>query len=75
MKTYRLIYLTKENDTLREEIGEYFDIKDARKAAAVKLANSNLNDLVKIKVMRVLQNHKGSIIFVVNSDKYVCQFS
>lgn len=58
MKTYRLIYLTKENDTLREEIGEYFDIKDARKAAAVKLANSNLNDLVKIKVMKHLQNHK-----------------
>lgn len=58
MKTYRLIYLTKENDTLREEIGEYFDIKDARKAAAVKLANSNLNDLVKIKVRKHLQNHK-----------------
>lgn len=58
MKTYRLIYLTKKNDTLREEIREYYDIKDARKAAAVKLANSNLNDLVKIKVRRVLQNHK-----------------
>ena len=55
MKKYKLIYLTKRNDTLREEIREYFNIKDARKAAAVKLANSTLNDLHRIMVRRIYE--------------------
>ena len=55
MKKYRLIYLTKKNDTLKEEIREYFDIRDARKAATVKLANSNLNDLHRIMVRRLYE--------------------
>jgi hypothetical protein len=57
MKKYRLIYLTKKNDTLREEIREYYDIRDARKAAAIKLANSNLNDLHRIMVRRLYEQH------------------
>lgn len=55
MKKYRLIYLTKKNDTLREEINEAFDIKEARKIAAIKLASSNLNDLHRIMVRRVYE--------------------
>lgn len=54
-RKYRLIYLTKRDDVLSEEIREYYDIKDARKAAAVKLASSNLNDLHRIMVRRIYE--------------------
>lgn len=57
MKKYKLIYLTKKNDTLLEEIREYYDIRDARKAAAIKLDNSNLNDVHRIMVRRVYEKH------------------
>lgn len=53
MKKYRLIYLTKKNDTLRKEINEAYNIKVARKIAAIKLANSNLNDLHRMVVKRI----------------------
>lgn len=59
MKTYKLIYLTKGNDTLKEEINQAFDIKDARKIAAIKLANSNLNDLHRIVVKRLYEPRRG----------------
>ena len=55
MKTYRLIYLTKENDILREEIRKAYDIKEARKIAAFKLATTSLNDLHRIMVRRVYE--------------------
>jgi len=55
MKKYRLIYLTKKNDTLREEINEAYDIKEARKIAAYKLATTSHNDLHRIMVRRVYE--------------------
>lgn len=53
MKTYKLIYMTKENDVLREEITEQFCIKDARKVASIKLATTSHNDLCRIIVKKV----------------------
>lgn len=53
MKTYRLIYMTKQNDVLCEETTEQFSIKDARKVAAIKLATTSHNDLCRIIVKKV----------------------
>ena len=53
MKKYRLIYLTKKNDTLREEIYEAYHIRDARKVAAYKLATTSHNNLHRIMVRRL----------------------
>ena len=47
----------KKYNTLLEEIREYYDIRDARKAAAIKLDNSNLNDVHRIMVRRVYEKH------------------
>lgn len=55
MKKYKLIYLTKQNDILLEEMGVYFNISDARRAASAKMATSTINDLHKIAVRRVYE--------------------
>lgn len=55
MKTYRLIYLTKRGDTLREETIQAFNIKDARKIAAYKLATTSHNELKRILTRRVYE--------------------
>lgn len=57
MKKYRLIYLTKKNDTLWEERIEAFSIRDARQIAALKLATTSHNELHKIIVRRFYGNN------------------
>lgn len=50
MKTYKLIYLTKQGDELRTEEVTAKNLKDAKEIAKKVLANSMLNDLHKIEV-------------------------
>ena len=53
MKTYKLIYLTKEGDELRSDEVTAQNKKDATKIAKEVLANSMINDLHKIAVKTI----------------------
>lgn len=54
-RKYRLIYLTKRDDVLREEITAQFCIKDARRLADYRLATTSHNDLHRIMVRRIYE--------------------
>ena len=53
MKTYKLIYLTKEGDELRTEEVTAKNKKEAKELAKKVLANSMINDLHKIEVITI----------------------
>ena len=53
MKTYKLTYLDKGGNELTAEIITANNISDARELAAKKFAVSLINDLAKIKVVKL----------------------
>jgi len=61
MKTYKLTYLDKGGNELTSEEITGYNIKEARKLASKKLANSMMGDLMRISVKYMGPGYKAYI--------------